>query len=178
MKNRVALFLTKLTMICVGLIVVVQAQASMDPLDAGVVYENVGFIGGHERVSESFQITDSGTYQATLIDFEFPEAFELLSLSVVTATEEMGRVSTEGYFIFEADPGTYYANLFGWSGGGLDLGLYGVQVALIDGFDSVSPVPLPAPIVLLASALVAFVGFGRGATRVVNGDDDAMQMTA
>jgi len=178
MKGRMLQFTTTLTVACAGILFVVQAQASMVSVDAGVVYEDVGFISGYEQVSESFQITRAGTYRATLTDFEFPVAFDFLNLNIVSSIKEFGRVSAEGSFIFEADPGTYYANLLGLSGGDLELGLYGVQVALIDGFDSVSPVPLPAPVVLLASALIMIFTFFRRTSRVMKRSDDVTLVPA
>jgi len=113
----------------------------MTPMsDMSVVYEDVGFIDGIGFSSNSFYVSVDTTssdsfFRATLTDFEFPAAFDHLGLNVTTGTTSMGDVHIMGggqsYFDFDATPGVYYANLFGVAGGNIDLGSYGVQVAMV-----------------------------------------------
>lgn len=122
---------------------------------AMVVYENVGFVEDMEMSTTSFEIPTAGNFKATLTDFEFPEAFDLLGFAVTTATEMVGATTEPGSFTFSADPGTYFANFVGITGGG-GLGLAGVQI---------SAVPLPAAAVLFSSSMLALVLVGRRRNR-------------
>lgn len=141
-------------MLCCGAL---SAQAAM------VVYEDVDFIKGTDAHSESFTIKQAGTYQATLSDFKFPNNFSQLDLLVSTSVApEVGKVDGPGTFTFLANPGTYWASVAGVTDKPLDIGLYGIRIEQV----SVSPVPLPTSLVMLGSALVAFIGVGRGAARV------------
>lgn len=126
-----------------------------------VVYEDVGFIRGVGFESDSFTVASDGDYRVTLTDFSFPSTFEELSLSITTYNSTITSITGAGWFDFEAKSGTtYYANVFGLAGGPLDLGLYGIGVESLSA--PVSSVPLPAPLLLLSSALVVLGAFGRG----------------
>ncbi len=112
----------------------------MPMFEMPTVYEDVGFINDMEFSSTPFYIPVDTTssdnfYRATLTDFENPAAFDLLGLDVTTSTTSMGAALITGdgqkFFDFDATPGVYYANLFGVAGGELDLGLYGVQIAMV-----------------------------------------------
>lgn len=141
------------------------ADASM------VVYQDTGPIQG-SQVSYSqtaFTIADAGTYQATLRDYAFPEPFDKLGLLITTnGTQELGRIDlgpqqTVGSFTFQADPGTYNADLYALAGPTYQLGWYGVSVAM---GGSPAPTPLPPSVVLLGTALLALVAAGRRRARV------------
>jgi len=109
--------------------------------------------------SESFTIKQAGSYQVTLSDFKFPKNFSELDLLIGTSVApESGKLQGPGTFTFNATPGTYWANVFGITDKPLDIGLYGIRIEQM----SVAPVPVPTSILMLGSALVAFVGFGRG----------------
>ena len=126
---------------------------------ATIVYEDVDFIKGSDTRSESFLIKQAGSYQVTLSDFQFPKSFTELDLLIGTSVApNSGSIHGPGTFSFNATPGTYWANVFGIADKPFDIGLYGIRIEQI----SMSPVPLPASILLLGSALVAFVSFGRG----------------
>lgn len=128
---------------------------------AMVVYEDVGFIRDVGYESDSFTVPSDGSYRVTLTDFTFPNNFEQLNLSITSYKTEINSVSGSGWFDFEAQSGiTYYTNVYGVAGGPLDLGLYGVGVESLSA--PVSSVPLPAPLLLLSSALVVLGAFGRG----------------
>lgn len=123
---------------------------------ATVVYKDTGFIYGTTPTysSDPFTISDAGTYQAVLVDYDFPQPLGALGLSINDGgSNEVGHMTGGGSFNFDAQPGTYVANLYGVGGGGLQLGLYGLSVELIG---SPSPVALPPTVILLASAVGVF----------------------
>ena len=130
-----------------GLVFVGAAQAALVP------YQKVAFIKDTDYFSEAFTIDTAGTYQATLTDFNFPSDFGQVALDVTTAVATEGSLIGPGSFVFDAEPGTYYASVYGVGGGALNLGLLGVQVEATSTAITSSPVPLPASLVLLLSGL-------------------------
>ena len=64
----------------------------------------------------------------------------------------VGTLVGPGMFNFTADPGTFVANVLGIAGGVSDLSLYRVQV---------SAVPIPAPLLLFGSGLIALIALRR-----------------
>lgn len=149
---------------------------------AMIAYEDVGFLRGtasatqaHGDHGNAFVINQTGTYKATLTDFKFPNAFTSeFGLQVVASNESVGAVNGAGSFTFDATAGTtYWALVFGETAGRLNLGAYGVRIEQI----ALAPVPVPGGLLLLASAVVAFVGFGRGGMSPAGGnapDGDAL----
>lgn len=144
---------------------------------ATIVYEDVDFIKGTDTHSEMFTIKQAGAYQVTLSDFQFPKKFSELDLLIGTSiAPESGKIHGPGMFTFNATPGTYWANVLGITDKPLDIGLYGIRIEQIS---SVSAVPVPTSILMLGSALVAFVGFGRaGLTQPRNGNSISDELFA
>jgi len=139
-----------------------------------VVYEDAGFITNQTNFTNSFEIEQSGNYQATLTDFNFPESVSNFGLAVTAATDiTFGSIFNAGSFSFDATPGTYYVHLFGVAGGNLNLGLYGIQIDQLN----MSAVPLPTSVVFLMSGLVILFAFGRGG-RMKTAEDNMMLMPA
>lgn len=133
---------------------------------ATVVYEDVSFFNGVGTQSDLFKISAAGTYQATLTDFKFPNTFTSnFGLLVGTSNAESGSTLGAGSFTFDATPGTYWANVYGVTDKPLNLGLFGVRIEQLSGAVA-SPVPLPGGLLLLASALVAYAGIGRGGVQM------------
>jgi len=77
-----------------------------------VVYEKTDTFSGAVRLSDGFMIDTAGVYQATLTDFENPNAFTASSLNVATRTETLGALAGPGMVTFEAGPGDYSVDLF------------------------------------------------------------------
>lgn len=133
---------------------------------ATVVYEDVSFFNGVGTQSDAFKISTAGTYKATLTDFKFPNTFTAnFGLLVGTSNAEKGETLGAGSFMFDATPGTYWASVFGVTDAPLNLGLFGVRIEQLSSA-VVAPVPLPGGLLLLASALVAYAGFGRGGAKM------------
>ena len=132
---------------------------------AVVAYKDNGFIYGNTPyyASNDFTISDAGTYKATLTDFSFPQSLQQLGLIVTDGgTNQLARLDGPGNFTFDATPGTYTANIYGIAGGSLQLGLYGISIALDDGsVGNLAPVALPSALILLVSALLVFGGVAR-----------------
>lgn len=133
---------------------------------ATVVYEDVSFFNGVGTQSDAFKISTAGTYKATLTDFKFPNTFTSnFGLLVGTSNTEMGETHGAGSFMFDAAPGTYWANIYGVTNAPLNLGLFGVRIEQLSSAVA-APVPLPGGLLLLASALAAYAGFGRGGVKM------------
>lgn len=130
-----------------------------------VVYEDIGFISTHEAPTqlESFTISNAGAYQVKLMDFSFPETFKSLGVLIARDSsdgyQEVTRLDAQGEKVFDAQVGTYYAALFGQTGDMLGMGLYGIKIT--SQFDLPAPVPLPAALWLLGSALASLLVFKR-----------------
>jgi hypothetical protein len=134
------------------LLIIIVGLFSTHAFSANVVFEDVGFIRGADQNTHSFTVNQHGTYRATLTDFSFPSEFDVLGMSINTSMSELGRLDNAGSFTFDAGPEiVFYANIFGVAQGSLDLGLYGINVALDT---AVSHVPLPTSILMLASAFL------------------------
>ena len=119
---------------------------------AATVLDNVAFISGRETQMSTFEITDGGLFKATLTDLEFLSPFEVLALAITTGPDVVGTLVGPGMFTFRADPGNFVANVLGIAGGVSDLSLYRVEVAAV---------PIPAPLLLFGSGLIALVALRR-----------------
>jgi len=104
-----------------------------------------------------FEISQAGTYTASLRDFEFPNSLASLSLDIYSAGATPGlskiTMSQNGTLTFEAEAGTYLATLNAFAGNnGLSrFGLYGFEIGS-------TAVPLPAAILFFLSGLT-LLGF-------------------
>lgn len=119
---------------------------------ASLVFETTGWITETTGLSYDF-VADTApyTYLATFSDLsEDPYfGFEILYLSITTATENVKSIVGPGGFSFKAIPGeTYFANVFGTGGGDLGAGLFGLEI---------KAVPIPPSLILLGSSLLGLV---------------------
>lgn len=96
-----------------------------------VVYENVDIVNKFKFQTNSFSIATGGTYQATLSDFSFLDAFSKMGLAITSSTQLMGKITGPGSFTFNASPGTYYASFAGIAGNPSKVSTYGVNVAMV-----------------------------------------------
>ncbi|MEL7449124.1 MAG: hypothetical protein AAFN78_07940 [Pseudomonadota bacterium] len=139
------------TLFATGLLLGGACRAEMVEIDdaqLNVVFDEVQFIEGSQGIVSQFEITSPGTYLARLTDYEFPEAFDQLALTLVSGTTTIGTLGEAGAFEFQvSQPGQFFAIVFGVTSSTAGLGLFGVQIA------DIARVPLPAGIVLLFSAL-------------------------
>jgi hypothetical protein len=137
------------------------ARAATVSVDAAHDYQDVGFIIGTQGITNAFDVALAGTYEATLTDFSFPDAFQAVQLIVTSATHELNRITGPGHFLFDAAPGRYYVSLMGRAGNDFELSLYGVRIAAAG--EPPAPVPIPGASWLMISsiALLSFLGWRR-----------------
>jgi len=130
-----------------------------------VVYEDARLVSGDGATyigyfNQSLDLTQAGSYQAILSDFEFPARFGFLGLAISSSTEKMGEVWNSGSFNFNADAGKYFLGLFYKTDETLNLGMYGVKLSYL-GHPGASAVPLPAALWLMLTGLMAIAGYRR-----------------
>lgn len=120
------------------------------PMEPGVVYSDIDIVYGFDAHVDSFYIHDAGMYNATLVDFEFPNSFDYIGMMITKGTtESMGVVEGSGSFMFNADPGLYnliFVGSVGFDDMPMDpmmdhspmlfnpvsgIGSYGIEVALV-----------------------------------------------
>lgn len=130
-----------------------------------VIYEDARLVSGDSKTyvgyfNQRLDLTQAGSYQATLSDFEFPASFDMLGLTISSSTQKMGEVWNSGSFSFNADPGKYFLGLFYKTDASLNLGMYGVKLSY-PGQPGASAVPLPAALWLMLTGLMAIAGYMR-----------------
>jgi len=122
------------------------AQAS------SVVYDDFQVVTEDTVVTTPFEVTQAGTYRAQLVDFEYPAAFDILSLGITQDMTPLGFRFDTGSFTFNVlSPGTLLAHLAAIPGAA-GSGVYALQIMAI---------PIPAAAVLLFSGLIGLVVVGR-----------------
>ena len=115
-----------------------------------VVCEATKTVVGDDLSIFRFSIERSSQYQLDLADFNWPsESIAEFSLVLSTATTALGNLSSTGALTFFAAPGTYFVQVYARASATSKVGLYGVTVT------DLTPVPIPAPLFLLLSSLLA-----------------------
>ena len=123
-----------------------------------VVYDKVELFQTGVFFTDPFEITEAGSYKASLTDFEFPMPMVATGMSVTTATDLLGSLLAPGSFNFDATPGKYFVSFYGFADmSAPQLGQYGIDI---------SQVPVPASVWLLGSGLLGFIGISRRANAV------------
>ena len=118
-----------------------------------VVYDKVELFQTGAFFTDMFEISEAGSYKATLTDFEFPIPMLATGMSVTTATDLLGSLLAPGSFNFDATPGKYFVSFIGFADTDVpQLGQYGIEI---------SQVPIPAAIWLFGSGLLGLVGIAR-----------------
>lgn len=117
-----------------------------------VPYEDFQVVAGNSVSTTPIEITQAGTYKASLVDFEFPAPFDILALAITQNLNPLGFGFGTGSFTFDVPaPGTILAHLAAIPGSG-GMGAFGVQI---------TAVPLPPAFLLFASALIGLTLIGR-----------------
>jgi hypothetical protein len=123
-----------------------------------VAYNKVELFETQKIFTEIFEISEAGSYRARLTDFEFPVPMLETGMSVTTATDLLGSLLAPGTFIFDATPGNYLVNFFGFADEFSDklpskkLGQYGIEI---------SQIPVPAAVWLFCSGLLGLLLISR-----------------
>ena len=122
-----------------------------------VVYDKVELFQAETFFTDTFEITEAGSYLAIPTDFEFPVPMLETGMSVTTATEFLGSLLAPGSFTFDAMPGDYFVSFFGFADvSAPELGQYGIEISKVS-----AEVPVPAAVWLFGSGLIGFVGVAR-----------------
>ena len=110
--------------------------------------------GEFEDFVEPLNITDAGSYEATINDHSVPQAFDTLLFAVISpSTGTEGSVDGAGtigsaFTFFVGDPTVdYFATIFAVTGDD-DIGLFSATITHI---------PIPASLLLLGSGLIGLV---------------------
>lgn len=142
----------KIILITIGLFLLTAGYSQANT----VVYDKVELFQIETFFTDPFTVFDSGTYIATLTDFEFPLAMISTGMSVTTATDLKGSLMAPGSFLFEATQGeAYFVSFFGFADTTTSLpplGQYGIEI---------SQVPVPSAVWLFGTGLIGFVGLSR-----------------
>jgi hypothetical protein len=119
-----------------------------------VVYDKVELFNTETLFTDSFVISNTGSYMATLTDFEFPAPMISTGMSVTTTTDLLGSLMAPGSFKFNATPGKYFVSFFGIADAftSPQLGQYGIEI---------SQVPVPAAALLFGSGLLGLTVISR-----------------
>lgn len=103
---------------------------------------------------QSFSATGPGTITVKLENIPWPERLAMLSCSIFSKEGLVQQLTDSGEFSFAVTgPGAYFAKINALATGALKIGLFSFKVSFEP---SASPVPVPAAVWLLASALGVF----------------------
>jgi hypothetical protein len=134
----------------VGSLLVVWLAARVEPAQAVAVFSDTVLVKGPQYLNSiELPLASTGTYTITATDLEwFGAPLEALSFGVFTATQSLKTMQGPGTLeFFKAGADKVFLQLYARTSGPKFAGLVSVQV------DGQAPVPLPASLVLLVSAL-------------------------
>ena len=117
-----------------------------------VVYEDSAVVFSDAASTNPFDVLQAGTYEATLVDFGYSAAFDILSLNITQDDTVLGFGLGTGKFTFSIlTPGELLAHLVANPKEG-EKGLYAVQIKAI---------PVPPAVWLFISGLTGLVMVSR-----------------
>jgi hypothetical protein len=146
-------------------LVMLWAAGCAAPAGAAMLFSDTVLVKGREYLTVVELPLDSiGTYKITATDLKwFGTPLEALSFGVFTATQPVSSLQGPGTLeFFKAGPGKVFLQLYARATGPRFAGLVTLQA------EGQPPVPLPASVLLLASALGAGA-LARGAKRLREG---------
>jgi hypothetical protein len=122
---------------------------------SSVVYQDYQMITDPTVSTTFFDVTSAGIYKAELVDFEFPEAFDILSVGITQGLTPLGFGFDTSSFTFQVNtPGTLGVHLAATPMAGSQ-GLYALSIS------SIALVPVPSSVLLLMSGVIGLVAVGR-----------------
>jgi hypothetical protein len=134
------------------------ARAGTVLLDSSMVIQGAG------SYVQSFDLATSGTLTFTLTSIPWLDPVTDLTGFLTTSAGVLGKSMGPGSESFKVTSGTVYAHWFGDAAGTFDAGVVGVKIVFQPG---ATPVPLPASLLLLLSALGVLFGWqGRDSLRI------------
>jgi hypothetical protein len=116
---------------------------------AALVYDQTQVVSAAASLfnTQTITVTDDASYDVTLTDLKFPEAFDSLALVVTRGSEVLGKVFGSGPFSFTGTPGTYTLTFVASPTADQQFGLYAASV-----------VYSPPTVTLTSSAATAATG--------------------
>jgi hypothetical protein len=124
---------------------------------ADTLYDAASFVQGGQSFVQSFNITTPGTLTVTLTDIPWLDTVSNLTGFLTTTAGVMGTTFGGGSESFSIGAGTVYAHWFGEANGAYDIGVLGVKIVFQP--NGVTPVPIPASLILLLSGLGVLFGW-------------------
>jgi hypothetical protein len=127
---------------------------------ATVIYDDMQFVTNNTTETKKFNVAP-GLYKATLVDYESPDPFHVLSLGLTQGTTIYGFLNGTDSFTFNVlTNGILEAHLVAWPNDPKasfqdKTGLFSVEIL------GLMPVPLPSALWLFLSATVGMVGIAR-----------------
>lgn len=132
-----------------------------------VVYEAFEFVTSNTTETKTFANVAPGMYQATLVDYESPNPFHVLSLGITQGNTTYGFMNGTDSFTFDVlEVGTLEAHLVAWPDDPdvedkSRTGLYSVKIIGLD----LLPIPVPPAFWLFLSGLTGIIGVARRGCR-------------
>jgi hypothetical protein len=122
-----------------------------------LIYDGLSLFSGQQSFTESFNLSAPGTLTFTLSNIPWLDTVSNLSGFLSTTSGQIGSTIGEGSETVQVGAGTYYAHWFGDAQGTYNLGVVGLKIEFQPG--SVTPVALPASLVLMLSGLGLLFGW-------------------
>ena len=122
-----------------------------------LIYDGLSLFSGQQSFTESFNLRSPGTLTFTLTNIPWLDAVSNLSGFLSTTSGQIGSTIGEGTETVSVGAGTYYAHWFGDAQGAYNLGVVGLKIEFQPG--NVTPVALPASLVLMLSGLGLLFGW-------------------
>jgi hypothetical protein len=146
-----------------GLLVVLIAAGVCRVEASTVVYEAFEFVTSNTTQTTPLDDITPGLYQATLVDYESPDPFYLLSFGVTQGSTTYGFLNGTGSFTFDVlEAGTLQTHLVAWPNDPTvpsesRTSLYSVQIKALNSM----VVPVPPAFWLFLSGLAGIIGVTR-----------------
>lgn len=122
-----------------------------------VLYDDADVVTGQQAFVQAFTVTTPGTLTVTLSNIPWLDVVADLSCFLTTTTGVVGSaMSGTGSESVQVGAGTFYAHWFGDAQGAYNAGVLGVKIQFQP---SMVPVTLPAPWLLMLSALGMLFGW-------------------
>jgi hypothetical protein len=152
MKSRY-FFAASLLTFCAWLLGVSAARADT------VLYDSSSIVQGQQAFTQSFNVMTPGALTITVAGIPWLDAISNLTYFLTTASGTVGTSMSGGSETVNIDAGTIYAHWFGTAQGNYDIGVLGIKIVFQP--STISPVPLPATLILLLSGLGILFGWQR-----------------
>jgi hypothetical protein len=145
-------------------LVILLVSAGVFPAQAStVVYEAFEFVTTNSTETKEFMNVAPGLYQATLVDYESPDPFHVLSVGLTQGSTTFGFMDGTDSFTFDVlKPGTLEAHIVTWPNdpdvsGDSKTGLYSLKIVGLN----LLPVPVPPAVWLFLSGVTGIIGVAR-----------------